>query len=247
MMAPSTSGTSRTTSIVESFSTKYYILSNISDADDHYLIPARTAFSSDLKPQSLLPTLLSSQINTLFLSSSNQSDVLTSFYREFDIEFAKKNTGLLSYSSSTASPSGIRVDLKKGLGRDVPDVIVPRSVRDGGKPFVFKGITHNPGHLNPYLIPILHAPSGTYSDTLPSTSSPSNSNSDADNDDDEEEEEEISSSRKGGKKSGKKDKWSKVISGKEAGLISVFQSRGNVRFGWVGGVDVVKDDVWNEK
>jgi hypothetical protein len=46
---------------------------------------------------------------------------------------------------------------------------------------------------------------------------------------------------------GTKKKLTKVMTGKEAGLISVFQSRGNVRFGWLGGMAMLEDSVWTAK
>ena len=74
-------------------------------------------------------------------------------------------------------------------------------------------------------MPVLHAPYGAFSGDL--------DDSTAEDEDDED--------RAG---AGGKNKLRQVVSGEEAGLVSVFQSRSNVRFGWIGGVGMIKDDVW---
>jgi hypothetical protein len=159
-------------------------------------------------------------------------------YREFDLEFSKKHTGLISHTSSSnptidSLNKGDRMDssvsfhLKEGLDKDVPDSIVPQALRVRGesKPLVGGGITHTPGHLNPFIVPVLHAPPGAFSGELGS----------------EEEDEELDESYEREEKAGK-GKWKQVVTGEEAGLVSVFQSRGNARFGWAG-VGMIRDSI----
>jgi oligosaccharyltransferase complex subunit beta len=128
--------------------------------------------------------------------------------------------------------------LEDGLHGEVPLSVIPEAVRqkarsassggEGGRKMVVpEGLTHTPGS-NPFLIPVLHAPPGTFTGDLPRLSS---SDSDSEDDDDDNERR-------------TKNKLQQVLAGEEAGLVSVFQSRSNVRFGWVGSVGMVKDDVW---
>ena len=135
--------------------------------------------------------------------------------------------------TSTGTGAGGNLDrrvsfpLAEGLHKEAPRSIIPLAVRDAGKtkPLIFEGITHSPGHLNPFVVPVLHAPYGAFSGDL--------DDSTAEDEDDED--------RAG---AGGKNKLRQVVSGEEAGLVSVFQSRSNVRFGWIGGVGMIKDDVW---
>lgn len=137
--------------------------------------------------------------------------------------------------------SYVSFDLEDGLHGEVPLSVIPEVVRQKGrsastggeggggrKMVVPEGLTHTPGS-NPFLIPVLHAPPGTFTGDLPRLSS-SDDSSEEDYDDDNERR--------------TKNKLQQVVAGEEAGLVSVFQSRSNVRFGWVGSVGMVKDDVW---
>jgi oligosaccharyltransferase complex subunit beta len=136
--------------------------------------------------------------------------------------------------------SYVAFDLEDGLHGEVPLSVIPEVVRQKGKRtsgggggggrkmVVPEGLTHTPGS-NPFLIPVLHAPPGTFTGDLPRLSSSSSEDEDDDN---------IEEERR------TKNKLQQVVAGEEAGLVSVFQSRSNVRFGWVGSVGMVKDDVW---
>lgn len=188
------------------------------------------AFADHLKPGKLLPTLLESSINTLFLSSPQQSDALTSLYREFDLEFGKKHTGLIPYKADR-NDGRVSFNLQDSMDSEAPLTVVDQQTRDAGKskPIVYSGIAHNPGQLNPFVIPVLHAPRGTFVGDL-----------DADQDDGFDQEDASTGGGGGGKS-----KLKPVVAGKDAGLVSVFQSRENVRFGWAG-VDMLKDDVWTD-
>jgi oligosaccharyltransferase complex subunit beta len=250
MMTPSTSCKSRHTIFnpISCFPSNFYLSLHL----DHlthtkcmnpFLLDNNIAFADHLRPIRLLPTLLESGINTLFLSSPSQTDAISSLYREFDLEFSPSQTSLLTHNPLPGKTgSYVSFDLEDGLHGEVPVSVIPEVVRQKGKRtsggaggnvgrkmVVPEGLTHTPGS-NPFLIPVLHAPPGTFTGDLPRLSS-SDDSSDDDYDDNTEERR-------------TKNKLQQVVAGEEAGLVSVFQSRSNVRFGWVGSVGMVKDDVW---
>lgn len=184
----------------------------------------RIAWADHLLPTQLLPSLLDSGINTLFLSTSQQSNNLSELYREFDLEFSAPGTGLLTHTSSTKGRGGnsaISFPLSSGLHKETPLSIITQTVRESNKQVVGGGLTHTPGRLNPFVIPVLHAPSGAFSGSLDNGDQEGNT--------------QVNVGRGALKE---------VLTGEEAGLVSVFQSRNNVRFGWAG-LGMVGDEVFS--
>ncbi|KAI9632901.1 putative dolichyl-diphosphooligosaccharide--protein glycosyltransferase 48 kDa subunit precursor [Dioszegia hungarica] len=190
---------------------------------DHLIMyaPGQKTFSPALSPQSILHAQLDG-LNTLYLLSPSLSPLNRDTFREYDLEFTDSSAGntLISPFSSLASdPSSPLIFPAHSplLSSSPANPVLSPSTLSGG-PIVFpEAISHFAGET-PYGFPILGAPRGSYVG-----GSGGNSNSTA------------GEGRKGGEV---------VLAGKMAGVVSAFQTRDNVRIGFVGSGKALSDKVW---
>ena len=176
------------------------------------------AFSSTLKPQSLVDAMSSHQINTLFVMSPSISEAQREFAREFDVEFQERDTALVDdfhYSPVSSKHDHVLLNISSGLDVEAPTTIVPAQLRTSTTPLLYNGIVHTLGE-NPYLIPVLHAGATAVSDAV--------------------------TVMDGAELLNKKKKA--VVAGEQAALVSALQTRSNARVGWIGSEAMLRDDYW---
>ncbi len=106
---------------------------------------------------------------------------------------------------------------------DVPPTLVSRRTRSATPDarIAYSGIAHVLG-ANPLLVPVLHAQDSSYSGDLAA--------------EDEDEGDAAAGRGRGRPKA--------VLSGRQAGLVSALQTRGNARVGWIGSESMLRDAVW---
>jgi oligosaccharyltransferase complex subunit beta len=179
------------------------------------------AFAESLSPRALLDAQFNG-INTLYLLSPNISEINRDTFREYDLEFAERDSLLLdAFSHPPDAP--LSTVLLPPPSTLVPNaaILSPSTLSAG--PIVYpSGTVHSLG-LNPYLVEVLHAPKTAYvGEERPL---------DAD-----EAEVEAATSGKGAKEA--------ILTGKKAALVSAMQTRDNARIGFVGSGAMLRDEYW---
>jgi oligosaccharyltransferase complex subunit beta len=166
-----------------------------------------SAYPSDITPQ-VLVDLLADNTNLLIALSSKQTP-LVSLASEFSLILPPPGTPLISHFPKRKTPTTV-----------IPIPIPADShyiLSHTTSPVWFSGIPHALG-LNPFLVPILRAPSESFAaDTT------SDSGADA----------LVEAAEKGGEG---------LWAGSQLGIVTGFQARGGARATWVGGVDVFSDE-----
>ena len=198
----------------------------MADLDLHVLTMgapvAPPAFSQSLQPRSVVSSINEHGINTLFVLSSEISELQRDFAREFDIEFEERDSALIDHfnyvQGSNDMHTNVLLDPQESLARDVPSTVVSARTRQSSSPILYTGIAHSVGH-NPLLIPVLHARDTGYSGE-PTANEDEDSVADT------------------------KGRLKPVLAGKHAGLVSAMQTRGNARVGWIGSEAMLRDSAW---
>lgn len=165
-----------------------------------------------------------SGLNTLYLLSSNISELNRDTFREYDLEFAERDSTLIDAFSHPSQLPASTVLLPSHQCLISNGAILPPDTLAGG-PIVYPaGTVHTLGQ-NPYLVDILHGTRTSYVGEEAAL--------DAD-----EAEVERDVGGKGGKEA--------VLSGKKAVLVSAMQTRDNVRVGFVGSGAMFSDEWWGK-
>ena len=183
-----------------------------------------SAFTPSLSPKSLLDAQFNG-LNTLFILSPNISELNRDTMREYDLEFVERESQLIDAFSHPASSPPTTI-LLPPTSCVVPNTAILTETTMSGGPIIYpSGTVHTVG-MNPFLIEILHATKTGYvgEDRVLDT-----------------DEAEVETSVSG--KSGREE----IITGKKAGLVSAMQTRDNVRIGFIGSQDMVKNDYWGTK
>lgn len=181
--------------------------------------PIPVAFSESLQPRSIVSSINEHNINTLFILSSDISEIQRDFAREFDVEFEERETALIdhfSYLAGSVDHANVVLSPKEAFASDVPSTVISSTVRTASSPILYHGIAHSLG-VNPLLIPVLHASETGYSAEPTGTE-----DEDSDN----------------------KGKLKPILAGKSASLVSALQTRGNARVGWIGSEAMLRDSAW---
>jgi oligosaccharyltransferase complex subunit beta len=167
---------------------------------------SHSGYAPDITPQSLL-RLISHGTNLLVALSPKQTP-MNSLAAEFSLILPPPETPLISHFPRRNHPPSL-------LSVDVPDRHPILS--SGLSPVWFSGIPHAFGS-NPYIVPILHAPSESFA---------------ADSTDDSGAGALVDASEKAGEG---------LWAGRSLGVVSGFQTKENSRVLWVGGIEVFSNE-----
>ncbi len=157
-------------------------------------------------------------INTLFILSSDISEIQRDFAREFDVEFEERETALIdhfSYIQGSEDHTNVLLS-REAFADDLPLTVVSRDTQKSSSSILYNGVAHSLG-VNPLLIPVLHASETGYSGE-PAASEDEDSDS--------------------------KGKLKPILAGKSASLVSALQTRGSARVGWIGSEAMLRDSAW---
>jgi oligosaccharyltransferase complex subunit beta len=180
------------------------------------------AFSPGLQPRSVVSSMNEHGINTLFVLSSDISELQRDFAREFDIEFEERDTALIDHfnyvQGSNDAHTHVLLAPEVSLAAGVPSTVISTKTQQSTSPILYSGVAHSVGH-NPLLIPVLHAQDTGYSGE-PTVNEDEDSVADT------------------------KGRLKPVLAGKHAGLVSAMQTRGNARVGWIGSEAMLRDSAW---
>lgn len=193
---------------------------------DHliHFAPSSKSFSPALSPKAVLESQLLG-LNTLYLLSSDLSEINREHFREYDLEFIDSSSTLIDAFSHPITESASTVLLPSTSSIEHNSAIFSPSTISGGPIIYPSGTVHYAG-LNPYLVDVLHGSKTSYvgQDKVVSA-------------DEAEVEKTVgaSKSRDG------------VVSGKKASLVSALQTRDNVRVGFVGSGAALSDKYWEVK
>lgn len=162
-------------------------------------------------------------VNTLYLLSSDISELQRDTLREYDLEFAERDQLYLdafSYADGS-SPSTPVLTAAHSLVSNGP--LLSASTLTGG-PIVYpSGAAHSAG-VNPFLIDVLHGSKTGYVGAEKALSA---------------DEAAVEDSLAKGSKQG-------VVGGEKANLVSALQTRNNVRVGFVGSGAMFSDEWWGK-
>ncbi|WRT63892.1 uncharacterized protein IL334_000818 [Kwoniella shivajii] len=186
---------------------------------DHLIMyaPGAKSFSPSLSPKSILNAQFSG-LNTLYFLSPDLTESNRELLREYDIEFIEPSLTLLDAFNHPPESSISTVLLPPTSS--IPDSngeIISASTSSGGPIVYSSGTVHTTGQ-NPFLVDILHATKSSYIGKDKASKGEDNDNA--------------SKSKE------------PILNGKKATLVSALQSRDNVRIGFVGTGQLIKDDWW---
>ena len=153
-------------------------------------------------------------LNTLYVLSPSLSELSRDTLREYDLEPSERDSLLIDAFSPLNTTTTL---LYPGLCATRNGPLLSDSTLTGG-PIVYPHGTAWTLGLNPYLMDVLHAPRTAYVGEERMM--------DAD-------EIEVEAQTGG-----------RVIAGQTAGLVSAFQTRENVRIGFVGSLEMIRDQWW---
>ncbi|WWC66748.1 uncharacterized protein I206_100653 [Kwoniella pini CBS 10737] len=195
---------------------------------DHLVMfaPGAKSFSPSLSPKSILHAQFAG-LNTLYFLSPDLTENNKEFFREYDLEFIDSSNILIDSFNYpiNSSPSDVLLSPTSSLLRN-GEIISP-STSSGG-PIVYPSGTVFTTGENPYLIDILHASKTSYIGQNKLLSSDEN---------------EVEKSVSGNSKNAKEP----ILNGKKASLVSALQTRDNVRVGFIGSGEMIKDIWWNKE
>jgi len=173
--------------------------------------PSTKTYTPDITPQSLV-SLLSSDSNLLIALSPKQTP-LTSLASEFSLILPPPGTPLISHFPGRSEPATM-----------IP-ITPPKShafLSSNLSPLWFSGVPHAFGS-NPYIVPILNAPSESFA-------ADSTGDSDADA--------LVDAAEKAGEG---------LWAGSQLGVVSGFQTKDSARVAWVGGVEMFTDQYFKKE
>ncbi|OCF73538.1 oligosaccharyltransferase complex subunit beta [Kwoniella mangroviensis CBS 8886] len=194
---------------------------------DHLVMfaPGAKTYSPTLSPKSILHAQFAG-LNTLYVLSPDLTESNKEFLREYDLEFIDSSQTLIDPFNHPVDSSSSTVSLSptSSLVQDNGEVASPSTLSGG--PIIYpSGTVHTTGD-NPYLIDVLHASKYAYvgQDKLLSS---------------DEAEVDKSLNAKGTKEP--------ILNGRKATLVSALQTRDNVRVGFVGSTEMIKDIWWDKE
>ncbi|WWC85977.1 uncharacterized protein L201_000848 [Kwoniella dendrophila CBS 6074] len=207
---------------------------------DHLVMfaPGAKSFSPSLSPKSILHAQFAG-LNTIYFISPELTESSKELLREYDLEFidaGSSSSDILIDSFNhplESSSSTVALSVTSSLVQDNVGEILSPSTLTGGPIIYPNGIVYQTGE-NPYLIDILHASKTSYigQDKLLSS---------------DENQVEQAVSYKNNHKGSSSSSKDAIVNGKKAILVSALQTRDNVRIGFVGSTEMLKDTWWNKE
>ncbi|ORX35326.1 putative dolichyl-diphosphooligosaccharide--protein glycosyltransferase 48 kDa subunit precursor [Kockovaella imperatae] len=188
---------------------------------DHLIMftPSVKSYANGLSPKEVISAQFAG-LNTLYLLSSNISEINRDTFREYDLEFAERDYTYLDAFSHSPGSSLAAPLLYPQSSLIKSGAVLSASTLTGG-PIVFPGSTSFTLGQNPFLVEVAHGSKTGYVGE--------NRLVDAD-------EAEVEAGL------GKRDAAS--TTGKKAGLVAAMQTRDNVRIGFVASGSMFSDEWW---